>query len=173
MRTVKSNPERIREVNSEVKQLGVTVREQWATLGEFDFVSIVEAPDEHTMARVSLELGPRQRPLPLLCGDCHRGLHRVAVNAQRPEQPADPLVSTRCALSIAHARYALALRRAKEAAPGQRAARYAEARRVLETAVKLRRRAAMLEADVTRAAAEPHVPRPPRTEGSSSRLRAA
>jgi GYD domain len=33
------------------------VREQWATLGEFDFVSIVEAPDERAMARLSLELG--------------------------------------------------------------------------------------------------------------------
>jgi uncharacterized protein with GYD domain len=59
VRTVKSNPERIREVNSEVEKLGVTVREQWATLGEFDFVSIVEAPDELAMARLSLELGSR------------------------------------------------------------------------------------------------------------------
>jgi uncharacterized protein with GYD domain len=59
VRTVKSNPERIREVNREVEQLGITVREQWATLGEFDFVSIVEAPDERAMARLSLELGSR------------------------------------------------------------------------------------------------------------------
>jgi uncharacterized protein with GYD domain len=59
VRTVKSNPERIREVNREVEQLGVSVREQWATLGEFDFVSIVEAPDERTMARLSIELGSR------------------------------------------------------------------------------------------------------------------
>jgi uncharacterized protein with GYD domain len=59
VRTVKSNPERIREVNLEVEQLGITVREQWVTLGEFDFVSIVEAPDERAMARLSLELGSR------------------------------------------------------------------------------------------------------------------
>jgi uncharacterized protein with GYD domain len=59
VRTVKSNPERIREVNREVEQLGVTVREQWATLGEFDFVSIVEAPDVREMARLALELGSR------------------------------------------------------------------------------------------------------------------
>jgi uncharacterized protein with GYD domain len=57
MRMVKSNPERIREVNREIEGLSVTVREQWATLGEFDFVSLVEAADERTMARVSLELG--------------------------------------------------------------------------------------------------------------------
>jgi uncharacterized protein with GYD domain len=59
VQTVKNNPSRIREVNTEVEQLGATVRAQWATLGQFDFVSIVEAPDEKTMARVSLELGSR------------------------------------------------------------------------------------------------------------------
>ena len=59
VRTVKSNPERIREVNSEVEQLGVTILTQWATLVEFDFVSVVEAPDERAMARLSLELGSR------------------------------------------------------------------------------------------------------------------
>jgi uncharacterized protein with GYD domain len=59
VQTVKNNPQRIREVNREVEQLGASVKAQWATLGEFDFVSIVEAPDEKTMARVSLELGSR------------------------------------------------------------------------------------------------------------------
>jgi uncharacterized protein with GYD domain len=59
VRTLKNNPERIREVNREVEELGVRVREQWATLGEFDFVSVVEAPDDRTMARLSLELGSR------------------------------------------------------------------------------------------------------------------
>lgn len=57
--TVKGNPQRILEVNREVEQLGVSVKAQWATLGEFDFISVVEAPDERTMARVSLELGSR------------------------------------------------------------------------------------------------------------------
>ncbi len=59
VQTVKNNPQRIREVNREVEQLGATVKAQWATLGEFDFISVVEAPDEKTMARVSLELGSR------------------------------------------------------------------------------------------------------------------
>ena len=57
--TIKNNPQRIREVNNEVEQLGAKVTAQWATLGRFDFVNIVEAPDEATMARVSLELGSR------------------------------------------------------------------------------------------------------------------
>ncbi|HVL95984.1 MAG TPA: GYD domain-containing protein [Solirubrobacteraceae bacterium] len=59
VQTVKNNPNRIREVNKEVEQLGATVKAQWATLGEFDFVSVIEVPDERTMARVSLELGSR------------------------------------------------------------------------------------------------------------------
>lgn len=59
VQTVKNNPQRIREVNAEVEQLGASVKQQWAVLGRFDFVSIVEAPDDSTMARVSLELGSR------------------------------------------------------------------------------------------------------------------
>jgi uncharacterized protein with GYD domain len=59
VQTIKNNPARIREVNREVEQLGATVKAQWATLGHFDFVNVVEAPDEKTIARVSLELGSR------------------------------------------------------------------------------------------------------------------
>ena len=59
VQTVRNNPTRIREVNQELEQLGATVKAQWATLGHFDFINIVEAPDEKTMARISLELGSR------------------------------------------------------------------------------------------------------------------
>jgi uncharacterized protein with GYD domain len=59
VKTVKNNPGRIQEVNKEVEQLGVKVLSQWATLGQYDFVSVVEAPDEKTMAKVSVELGSR------------------------------------------------------------------------------------------------------------------
>ena len=59
VQTVKNNPSRIREVNTEVEQLGAKVVAQWAVLGRFDFVNIVEVPDDATMARVSLELGGR------------------------------------------------------------------------------------------------------------------
>ena len=59
VQTVKNNPSRIREVNDEIEQIGATVKAQWATLGRYDFVNIVEAPDAQTMARVSLELGSR------------------------------------------------------------------------------------------------------------------
>jgi len=59
VKTLKNNPTRVHEVNKEVEQLGVKVLDQWATLGQYDFVSVVEAPDEGTMAKVSVELGSR------------------------------------------------------------------------------------------------------------------
>jgi uncharacterized protein with GYD domain len=59
VQTIKNNPQRIKEVNREIEQLGAEVKAQWAVLGQFDFVNVVEAPDEQTMARISLELGSR------------------------------------------------------------------------------------------------------------------
>ena len=59
VQTLKNNPARINEVNREVEQLGASVKAQWAVLGQYDFVNVVEAPDERTMARISLELGSR------------------------------------------------------------------------------------------------------------------
>ena len=59
VQTVKNNPQRILEVNKEVEQLGASVKAQWATLGHVDFISVIEAPDSETMARVALELGSR------------------------------------------------------------------------------------------------------------------
>jgi uncharacterized protein with GYD domain len=59
VQTLKSNPERLREVNKDVEELGAKVMHQWATLGEFDFVNIVEAPDTQTIAKVSIALGAR------------------------------------------------------------------------------------------------------------------
>jgi len=58
-KTVKGRPERIREVNREIEALGVKVLSQYAVLGPYDFVSIVEAPDNKTIAKMSLELGSR------------------------------------------------------------------------------------------------------------------
>jgi uncharacterized protein with GYD domain len=59
VQTLKNNPNRVTEVNKEVEQLGVTVKDQYATLGQYDFVTIIEAPDDATMAKVSVELGSR------------------------------------------------------------------------------------------------------------------
>jgi uncharacterized protein with GYD domain len=59
VKTIKDNPGRVHEVNKEVEQIGVKVVAQWATLGAYDFVSVVDAPDESTMARLSIEMGSR------------------------------------------------------------------------------------------------------------------
>jgi uncharacterized protein with GYD domain len=59
VKTVKDNPSRVQEVNREVEQLGIKVVNQWATLGEYDFVTVVEAPDENAMAKLSIEMGSR------------------------------------------------------------------------------------------------------------------
>lgn len=58
-KTVKEKPERIKEVNREIEKYGAKVLYQYATLGPFDFVNVVEAPDNRTIARISLELGSR------------------------------------------------------------------------------------------------------------------
>jgi uncharacterized protein with GYD domain len=58
-KTIKQNPGRIKEVNRELEQMGVRVVNQWAVLGAYDFVNIVEAPDNTTIARVSAELASR------------------------------------------------------------------------------------------------------------------
>ena len=54
VQTIKSNPERLRQVNKDVEELGCQVLHQWATLGAFDFVNVVEAPDMATVAKVSV-----------------------------------------------------------------------------------------------------------------------
>ena len=59
LQTLRSNPTRLREVNQDVEELGARVLHQWMTLGTFDFVNVVEAPDETTIAKVSVALGAR------------------------------------------------------------------------------------------------------------------
>ncbi len=58
-KTVKNKPERIIEVNEELKDMGVKVKDQFAVMGEYDFVNIVEAPDNETIMKMSVELGSR------------------------------------------------------------------------------------------------------------------
>ena len=59
VQTLQAHPERLKEVNRDVEELGAKVLHQWATLGEFDFVNVVEAPDIATVAKVSVGLGAR------------------------------------------------------------------------------------------------------------------
>lgn len=58
-KTVKAKPGRIKEVNKEIEALGAKVLAQYAVLGPYDFVNVVEAPDNETISKVSVELGSR------------------------------------------------------------------------------------------------------------------
>jgi uncharacterized protein with GYD domain len=58
-KTLTDKPERLKEVNQEIEKLGARVTAQWAVLGPYDFVNIVEAPDPATIARVSAMLASR------------------------------------------------------------------------------------------------------------------
>lgn len=57
--TVKERPQRIKEVAQELEKSGVKVIEQYATLGPYDFVNVVEAPDNKTIGKVSVDLCSR------------------------------------------------------------------------------------------------------------------
>lgn len=58
-KTIRQKPERMLEVNREIEGMGVKVKQQFAVLGPYDFVNIVEAPDNDTIMRMSVELGAR------------------------------------------------------------------------------------------------------------------
>ena len=58
-RTIKNNPQRIKEVNAEVEAMGAKILAQYAVLGPYDFVNIFDAPDNRTISKVAIELGSR------------------------------------------------------------------------------------------------------------------
>ena len=58
-KTVKSNPQRIKQVNKEVESMGAKILAQYAVLGPYDFINILEAPDNKTISKVAIELGSR------------------------------------------------------------------------------------------------------------------
>ena len=58
-KALRAKPKRLQEVNKEIERFGAKVTAQYAVLGPYDFVSIVECPDNETIARVSVELSSR------------------------------------------------------------------------------------------------------------------
>ena len=58
-KTIKEKPERIRQVNKEVEAMGAKILAQYALLGQYDFINILEAPSNEDIAKVALELGSR------------------------------------------------------------------------------------------------------------------
>ena len=58
-KTIKENPQRIKEVNKEVEAMGVKILDQYALLGPYDFINILEAKDNKVVSKVAVELGAR------------------------------------------------------------------------------------------------------------------
>lgn len=59
LETLKERPDRLKEVNQEIERMGATIKEQFAVLGPFDFVTILEAPDNATVSKISVFMGAR------------------------------------------------------------------------------------------------------------------
>jgi uncharacterized protein with GYD domain len=58
-KTIKQNPQRIKEVNKEVENMGVKILAQYALLGQYDFINVLDAPSNSALAKVAMELGAR------------------------------------------------------------------------------------------------------------------
>ena len=58
-KVLRGRPGWIRKVNADVQRMGARVVSQYAVLGPYDFVTIIEAPDNATISRISVELGAR------------------------------------------------------------------------------------------------------------------
>lgn len=58
-KTIKERPERIMEVNKEIETMGVKVLKQYALLGMYDIINIVEAPNNEAVMKMSVEIGAR------------------------------------------------------------------------------------------------------------------
>lgn len=58
-KTIKTNPDRIKEVNKELEEMGAEIIDQYAVFGGYDFVNILKVPDPQTMAKISVEMGSR------------------------------------------------------------------------------------------------------------------
>jgi uncharacterized protein with GYD domain len=57
--TLHKDPDRLEKVNQEITDFGCNVVAQYAVLGQCDFITIVEAPDNETVAHLSVDLGSR------------------------------------------------------------------------------------------------------------------
>ncbi len=58
-KTLKQKPDRIKEVNKEIESMGIKVLEQYSVLGPYDFVTLLEAPNNEAVMKMSVELGSR------------------------------------------------------------------------------------------------------------------
>jgi uncharacterized protein with GYD domain len=82
--TLHTHPHRLKEVNKEITELGCKVVAQYALLGPYDFLSIVEAPDNETIAHLSVDLGSRGTVKVMSMPDI--GVDSLVDKLQSPEQ---------------------------------------------------------------------------------------
>jgi len=92
--TIHANPERVLGVNEEVERFGCRIVSQYALLGEYDFLTVVDAPDSVTVAHLSIDLGSRGtvaiRTLPALSiTELMEQLHSSHQLAAKPVAPTD------------------------------------------------------------------------------------
>ena len=83
-KTIKDNPDRIKEVNKEVELMGIKILAQYALLGPYDFVNIIEAPRDEVAAKLAINLSARgtvqAMTLPAMAVD-----ELIATLKQKPE----------------------------------------------------------------------------------------
>jgi uncharacterized protein with GYD domain len=85
--TLHKNPDRLEEVNKEIAEFGCKLVAQYAVLGFYEFVSIVEAPDNETVAHLSVDLGSRGTvDITTLAAFPHRGFPQEAKGAEADGQ---------------------------------------------------------------------------------------
>jgi len=58
-KAIQEDPETLREINKEVELMGVKILSQYALLGQYDFVNIVEAPSNEAIAKLAIRLSAR------------------------------------------------------------------------------------------------------------------
>lgn len=58
-KALQEDPEILKEINKEVEYMGVKVLTQYALLGQYDFVNIVEAPNNEAVAKLAIRLSAK------------------------------------------------------------------------------------------------------------------
>jgi uncharacterized protein with GYD domain len=98
-KTIKDRPERIGEVNRELEAMGARVMKQYATLGPYDFLSIVEAPDNQTISKISVDLCSRGTveimTLAAIPVDSFISSLGTIVKKSKPKKPTRPVKSAK------------------------------------------------------------------------------
>jgi len=58
-KAIQEDPERLREISKEVEYMGVKILDQYALLGQYDFVNILEAPSNEAVAKLAIRLSAK------------------------------------------------------------------------------------------------------------------